>query len=173
MAPENEWESPMQLSDSANAALIAGVVSLVISVVSTYLTARYARQRFKSEVAEKYRQKLYELRLEAYPTAFAITGRVVFDDALRSTPEELGAVLRDLRNWWVGPAAPLLSKHSVKAYYTLEDLLKTFSSSGDDCPSPNRLYDANRAFRLALRQDLDVLYNDDEFSDSLRRGEPG
>lgn len=162
----------MPLSEGVLTALIAGVVSLVISVVSTYLTARYARQRFKSEVDEKYRQKLYELRLQAYPTAFAITGRVVFDETLRSTPAELADVLRDLRNWWVGPAAPLLSKHTVKAYYALEELLKGFARS-EKPPAADDLYAANRAFRLALRQDLDVLYDDDEFSDSLRRDGPG
>lgn len=161
----------MTISDTILAALIAGVVSLIISVVSTYLTASFARKKFEREVSEKYRQKLYELRLTEYPAAFGITGRIVFDDTLHSTRNEILAVMNDLRTWWVGPAAPLLSKEAVDAYYGLKDAVaRVAATEGEvDQALAKDLFAANKHFRWVLRQDLDVLYDSDEFTASLRR----
>lgn len=164
----------MNVSDTILAAVIAAVVSLVISIVSTYLTARFARKKFEREVSEKYRQKLYELRLQEYPAAFGITGRIVFDDALHSTREEIVAVMDELRTWWVGPAAPLLSKDAVTAYYDLKDVIKRVAAhEGEiDAELSQALFAANKQLRWVLRQDLDVLYDSDEFTASLRRKSP-
>jgi len=161
----------MLISDTILAAAIAAVVSLVISIVTTYLTARFARKKFEREVSEKYRQKLYELRLQEYPAAFGITGRVVFDDTLHSTREEIAAIMADLRTWWVGPAAPLLSRDAVDAYFEFRTAAKRIvESTGElDQTACNELFAANKQLRWVLRQDLDVLYDSDEFTASLRR----
>ncbi|MFK7886482.1 MAG: hypothetical protein AB8G16_06400 [Gammaproteobacteria bacterium] len=161
----------MLISDTILAAVIAAVVSLVVSVVSTYLTALFARKKFEREVSEKYRQKLYELRLKEYPAAFGITGRVVFDETLHSTREDIASIMADLRTWWVGPAAPLLSRDAVDAYFEFKQAAKRIvDAEGDiDQAASNELFAANKQLRWVLRQDLDVLYDSDEFTASLRR----
>ena len=110
----------MRIPDQIIVATIAAVVAIAVSVITSVLTHKFSRQRLELEVSEKWRAKLYELPLEHYPRAFEVTGRLMFSRKSRNSSDELDTIKRDLRDWWVGPAALILSKSSVDAYYDLE-----------------------------------------------------
>lgn len=149
----------MRIPDQILVAAIAAVVAIAVSVITSVLTHKFSRQRLEIEISEKWRAKLYELRLEHYPRAFEVTGRLVFSRKGRNSSDELDSIKQDLRDWWVGPAAPLLSKPSVEAYYNLENALKeAIEIGGMKDHTVNLLYKANKVFRLALRKDLDVIF---------------
>ena len=167
----------MSPSAAITVAVIAGVVSLGVSLLTSYLSVRSLRHKLKLEIAEKYREKLHDLRLEHYPTAFEITGRMIFDPKSRSSPGDLLEIKKDLRSWRVGPAAALLSRESAIAYYKLEKVLKrmafeegSLAEDGDDGSTPggyessqediNRLFNANKFFRAKLKEDLHILFSE-------------
>jgi hypothetical protein len=153
-------------------ATIAAVVAIAVSVITSVLTHKFPLQRLELEVSEKWRAKLYELRLEHYPRAFEVTGRLMFSRKSRNSADELDNIKRDLRDWWVGPAALLLSKSSVDAYYNLENALKeAIEIGGMKERTVNLLFKTNRAFRLALRKDLDVIFRVEESNNGLSSGD--
>jgi len=153
----------MTTSDKVLAAIIAGLVSIFVSLITAYLSSRSARKKFQMEVSEKYSERLVELRLEHYAKAFEITGRIIFNAKNRNSSEELHQIRIDIRNWWVGPAAILLSKESVYSYYEMEKVLKRITS-GEKFKEDNarELFEANRKFRKMLRKDL-AIFNSSGF----------
>jgi len=58
------------------AGLVAGIVSLIVAVLSFYATVRTVRaerQKLERELTRRLTERLYDLRLKHYPRAFEIT----------------------------------------------------------------------------------------------------
>ena len=142
--------------DKLAIAIISGIVALIVSIVTSYFAWRTTHRKFRLETEEKYRSRLFELRLDHYPRAFEITGRVVFDPDTESTAEEIDSIQRELRQWWVGPAAALLSEESVAAYYQYEKAMKAARSrrSGFQGEGKRRVFSATQELRRCLKNDL-------------------
>ena len=143
------------MTDQILPAIIAGIVALTVSIVSSWLTNRSTAKKLSLESMQLRQDRLLDLRLQSYPRAFAITGRMRFRKGDKSKPEELGTVADDLREWWVGTAAALLSSSSVETYYTFQVAIKRcINFSNRDVAEYQRLYQANSEFRRQLRKDI-------------------
>lgn len=99
-------------------ALVAGVTSIIVSFLTAWLTRRHYEERFRGEVLEKYNEKLIERRLDLYPQVFELSGKILEPGVGIRSKDDYRALAYDLRRWWVGPGAALLSEPSIKAYYT-------------------------------------------------------
>ncbi|GKS65324.1 hypothetical protein YTPLAS72_26280 [Nitrospira sp.] len=144
------------MTDEVVVATIAGVVALLVSLVSAWLTHLSTERKLRLEIIERRRDKLLDLRLEAYPQAFALTGQLRFAKGKESSRMELKNIAEELRAWWVGSAAAMLSGESVKSYYRLSRALQSaaIETTPVESTSLAAVFEANRLFRVALRADL-------------------
>ncbi|WP_288344087.1 hypothetical protein [uncultured Pseudoalteromonas sp.] len=153
----------MEISDKIITALIAGGVSIIVTLIGTFSSFSALKRKFSLETSDKYKEKLIELRMQEYPKAFGIMGNIKFNRENRSTKEELSKVRDELKEWWLGPAAILLSQESISKYYECEKAFKNIISDQAEEISQQKiddLYLANRGFRISLRSDLKVIYED-------------
>lgn len=165
----------MIISDTVIAALVAGFVSLVVSVVGVF-TIRYQlrHDKMKSESDQKhdYSQQLYEQRVRVYPIGYAITSRIMRrpkPDFLQSV-ESLRNTGMHLNKWVQEEAGLFMSRDSLKAYWDLRNALSKKPGHGDAWTEEqaNKLWNARTIFRRQLRNDIGNLYREDA-SDSDKR----
>jgi CHASE1-domain containing sensor protein len=121
----------MELLTGVLSAAIAAIVSLIIALIS-YLTNKNTlkseREKFERELQRSMTSKLYDLRLEKYPEAIAIT-----DGLRRSRMSDPGgdlsetyfkAILAKLDEWHGVQAFLLLSPNAVGKLYSLCKVLR-------------------------------------------------
>lgn len=121
----------MELFTGVLSAVIAAIVSLIVALVSFVTnknTLKSEREKFERELQRSMTSKLYDLRLEIYPEAIAIT------DGLRRSrmitqPEPLSEtyfknILTKLDEWHGTKAFLLLSRGAVNTLYTLRKVLR-------------------------------------------------
>jgi hypothetical protein len=121
----------MELFTGVLSAAIAAIVSLVVALISFVTnknTLKSEREKFERELQRTMTSKLYDLRLEMYPEAIAIT------DGLRKSrmaaqQERLSEtyfkdILTKLDEWHGARAFLLLSRSAVDTLYTLRKVLR-------------------------------------------------
>ncbi|NJN56907.1 MAG: hypothetical protein HC879_05115 [Leptolyngbyaceae cyanobacterium SL_5_9] len=160
----------MELLTGVLSAAIAAIVSLIIALIS-YLTNKNTlkseREKFERELQRSMTSKLYDLRLEKYPEAIAIT------DGLRrsrmSNPGEdlseayFKAILAKLDEWHGVQAFLLLSPNAVGKLYTLRKVLREKPEIEGKYSKEQieKIWKAKGAFRGALRADIQFLYEEE------------
>ena len=164
----------MDLNDKILSALIAGVISLTVAVIAfitNRFTLRSAQKRFDSQLQRNMTEKIYDMRLEHYPTAMKIT------DALRRsrlsskkvTKDYLRDVLNDIDKWHSTKAGFILSKNSLSQLYKLRDVLRHDPDKDGSYSDEiiDKIWRTKGAFRSALANDIKFLF----LEDSSRRRE--
>ena len=148
------------MSEKLLSALVAGVVAIGISLISAY----FQRRAFRQVVESKYSEKLIDLRLDNYQSAFEIVGKISLTKGRRSQKDTLKIITEELRSWHSGPASMVMSSKSQNAYNRLRRrLISTYESSSelnDDQSNAEKLFAAISGFRHALKFDLRLLFNE-------------
>ena len=151
------------MNSAYTGALIAGVISLVVAVIS-YVANRKAlasqARRHEQEMQRRLTEKLYGLRIDCYREAFEITemliGDVVFD---AGTEDYLKDVHQKLTEWNRTKAGLIMSEGSIKSYYRLRDALAGKTRTGPlDKTQIEKIWKAKNDFRRNLRKDVNLLY---------------
>ena len=146
-------------------ALIAAIVSIAGGFLTYLATSRTlaSQQRLQErQLGRRLTERLYELRLEAYPRAFEITdklrGEYIFSPDLGR--EHLLKVLEELYEWHRTKAGFVLSNDSTKAWYAIRGTLSMKPDAGNDFSEERRgaIWEAKNRFRGALRADVNLLY---------------
>ena len=160
------------MNEKIAAALIAACVSLAVSLITFIVAKRKIqsdKERQERELQRRLTEKLYDLRLDSYPTAFAITDRLR-GDLIKSGKlerEYINAVLEDLHAWHRTKAGFILTKHSLKAFYRLRDALSA-APANDGRYSRKQRHDmwvCKNKFRGVLKSDLNLLYQEESEPD--------
>ncbi len=153
----------MQIGDQVLAAIVSGVVSLLVSVTVYWAADRKLRQERVSsarQIAQKFAEELLRHRLRLYPKAFEVTsslGKGDSDDpALVTTYKNC---LDDLRQWKTGEVELVISEFAEDRYYELIEKLKKNPGRGSlyNRDQVLRIFNARQRFRGALRRDLGLL----------------
>jgi len=149
--------------------IITATVSLVVILISAYvsrLTINSARQTLEKQQLGSMTAKLYDVRIEAYPKGMEIT------EALRKTQlagdvtltiDYLNDIVSQLDLWYSSKAGFVLSRNSAQCFSELHKAIREKpESNGMYLPEQiDRMVRARREFRMALRADILLLFNDD------------
>ena len=154
------------------AALIAGFVSLVVSILSSLVTSSVARKRIHHETDRLEREiqrsktdRLYELRLSCYPNAFRLTEPLLATKLFSAGIDKktVQEVLNDLNEWKANEATFIMSKVSHKSFYhirrTLMNMLEMDSPYTDEVIQ--QLFEAKNSFRKSLQTDVGLLFEEE------------
>lgn len=150
-------------------AMIAGFISLLVSLGTMAYARRrlqFDKQRFEQETVRKATERLYEMRLEAYPKAYRITfpllGHVLEDTGLTHTI--LQSVHSELVAWASSEASFILSRKSRRAFHELREQLERLIKLDDpNTDSEIAIIREKRGhFRRNLRRDVHLLFLEDE-----------
>lgn len=158
----------VQLNATIVSASIAGLVSVTVGTLSFFANRRATsagsleRER---QMQRRLTERLYELRLAAYPLAFEITGPLAREELFQNA-ETAGLVARTgdgLREWNRTLGALVMSKPTLKAYYEIREALAVVPSeaAGYDVAQLDRIWEAKNGFRRAMRRDLKLLYEEE------------
>lgn len=158
----------MPTSEVVVTALIAGIVSLLVSVIATWASIRsmtLRKRQHERELERRFTEKLYDTRLDSYPRAFSICGKLRsravfgddFDSALAST------VASALDDWNTSPAGMVISNEAQDAYHQLKDALHEVIKASGEVPKNlrHKVWDAKNQFLGRLRADLNLLYQEE------------
>jgi hypothetical protein len=151
------------------AAIIAAIVSLLGVVINYFVSQAKIKAEFGSlrlQQQHDFTEKLYEMRLEAYPEVFDITqdigkrGERSGEDVARS----IHHALESLIEWQRKRAGLILSEKSLQAYYELRTALSKQPADRDGYTDEQlkRIWFARNAFRGSLRDDVGLLHSLDD-----------
>jgi hypothetical protein len=162
-------EISMQLSDEVVSALIAGGVSLLVSLI-TYLTTKrqmsLEREKLERQLKRQFTERLYDLRLQYYPEAFRITEGLHRSrtDAEEDLFSYFQSIREQLKRWKAGEASFILSDAALEAFYELQRVLKKNPEKGVVYSETqiDNIWRARNRLRGALRGDLGLLFREDE-----------
>lgn len=159
------------MSEQLVNALISATVALVISLIgliSGNISLRAKKQELERQISNKYQERLYEKRLELYPSAFIIAKGITYPPkAWASFKRSEMLDKRDALLEWVNSQAGLIiSREVIKA---TRELIRALSpdygdSAGYQRSQMENIIDAAAAFRRELRRDLRTFH----LSDSSR-----
>ena len=149
--------------------IITSTVSLVVISISAYvswLTIRAARKTLEKQQLGSMTAKLYDVRIETYPKGMEIT------EALRKTQlagdvtlsvDYLNSIVSQLDLWYSSSAGFVLSRRSAQCFSALRKAIREKpASNGMYSPEQiDRMVRARREFRVALRADILLLFNED------------
>ena len=160
--------------DQLQAGLLTAAISAVVSLTVTLITVlvgrssiRAEREKLERELQRTMTAKLYDLRLEVYPQAITIT------EALRRShmtaqgenlgEAYLGDVLSRLDDWHATRAGFIMSHHSLEQLYALRRVLREKPESDGRYTQEHieRIAVAKGHFRISLRQDIQLLYEEE------------
>jgi CHASE1-domain containing sensor protein len=150
-------------------AVIAAIVSIVVALISFLANKnelKSEREKFERAMQREMTNRLYEKRLEVYHEAILIT------NGLRRTyltehHEELDeahfkTILAKIDEWHGSKAFLLLSKRAANTLYALRRVLRE-KPAGEkySLEQVDRITKAKTAFRIALRSDIQLLYEEE------------
>lgn len=150
--------------------IITAVVSLLVisfSVYVSWLTISTARKTLEKQQLGSMTAKLYDVRIESYPKGMEITEalrRSQLDGDVTLNADYLNAIASKLDSWYSSQAGFVLSRNSAQCFSTLHRAIRDKpQSNGTYLPEQiDRMVRARREFRMALRDDILLLFNDDD-----------
>jgi len=157
---------------SSIATLIISLVVIMVSLSVSRSTLSAAREKLDRELLRSMTAKLYDVRIESYPRGMEIT------EALRKSQlagnvnlseDYLNGIKTLLDSWYSSNAGFVLSRHSAQCYAALRKVLREKPESNDGyLPEQiDGIVTARREFRVALRADILLLFNEDVIEDFL------
>lgn len=150
-------------------ALIAGFVSLIVSLTSSLLVNNGMLVKLERKIQNQFTDKLYSLRLEYYPQAFTITEQIQH----RPKPQkiikdtELQKIADELYSWKTGLVSLIISKSSLEKFFALRNALNMGYGENNRFTDSQveRIMKTRNEFRKSLREDIGFLYEEDEQTD--------
>ncbi len=143
------------------------VVAILISAFVSGLTILAARRTLEKQQLGSMTAKLYDVRIETYPKGMELT------EALRKTQlagdvtltvDYLNDIVSQLDLWYSSKAGFVLSRNSAQCFAALHKAIREKpQSNGMYLPEQiDRMVKARREFRMALRADILLLFNEDD-----------
>ncbi len=131
-----------------------------------------ARQTLEKQQLGSMTDKLYDVRIDSYPKGMEIT------EALRKTQlagdvtlseDYLNKIVVQLDLWYSSKAGFVLSRHAAQCFSALHKAVREKpKSNGMYSPEQiDTMVKARREFRMALRADILLLFNEDVIEDFL------
>jgi len=142
------------------------VLAAFVSALVSYFVQYAEKKRLERELQRRLTEKLYDLRLEAYRKAFELTLPLkgISESKRMMTITDLNFVLGNLERWYSIDAALIITKKTYDTFHALRRSLEKSIESEIDV-QPNKLKkigEARKRFRLSLREDLKLLYGEEE-----------
>jgi len=142
------------------------IVAILISAFVSWLTILSARRTLEKQQLGSMTAKLYDVRIESYPLGMELT------EALRKTQlagdvtltgDYLSKIVLQLDLWYSSKAGFVLSRNSAQCFSELHKAIREKpESNGVYSPEQiDRMVRARREFRMALRADILLLFNED------------
>ncbi|RVU32731.1 hypothetical protein [Neptunomonas marina] len=115
------------MSDKIIAALLAGSISLIVSLSITWWRSSVELKKLKQEIEHQYASKLFEARLERYPSLYSYVSS--FAKLLEKNQASLDDLitLKNQVDKWDSDNALLLNSNSVRIMYRLRKLLYAYT----------------------------------------------
>jgi hypothetical protein len=145
------------------AALIAGIISVVVSMLGYWAAERklrHERQSGARQMAGKFAEELLKHRLRLYPGAFVATAELgkgsADDEALPAKFRQCG---EELRKWKTGEVEVVISEEAENRYHELLERLKKNPARRHlyHKDQVDLIFQARQKFRGALRRDLGLM----------------
>lgn len=151
------------MSPEVMSALIAGVVSILVSLVSYFSVLRQIKNNriaIERQLERQLTEKLYNLRIAKYPEAFTITAKLGKDDSAQT----LRNIQTSLSEWKSGEVGLILSQKAKKAYYELNETIKKKPEKDGKFSSDQlqKIWKLRNRFRGELRRDLGLLFDEED-----------
>jgi hypothetical protein len=148
------------------AALIAGIVSIIGGLLTYRSSLISAKNLYKSkerELSRKMTEKLVDLRLNTYPSAFQILGKLtdIEQNAHSITKDECLDIRKELMNWKNQKAIFLLSQSAFKSYYKLLEGLATPIENTLTKKELDAIQHAKNDLSRKLRADVNLIFEED------------
>lgn len=148
-------------------AIISAVVSLFVAAIAFFTVRRQLHaqmERTERELASKFLQNAYELRLKYYPEAFNITSQAskVYDLPTTEVIKIHNEIADKLRAWRNSEVMLVISNYALERSYELErELRKKPDQPGKHFSEEQwkRMWGKRQKFRHSLRKDLGLLLN--------------
>lgn len=153
------------MNENVQVALIAGVVSLVVTIIgllSSWLIQRMQSLEAEKQIRTEAATKLLALRLEHYPKAFDISEKIQRrkkPQRIISRPELLN-ICDELTQWKTGIVNLVISQETLDFYYQLRDALSMGYAEKEafSIEQVEKIMSARDEFRKSLRRDVGFLY---------------
>lgn len=149
--------------------VITAAISLVVISMSAFvswLTIGAARRTLETQQLASMTAKLYDIRIASYPKGMELTeplrkSQLTGDVTL--TEDYLNDIASRLDSWYSSEAGFVLSRNSAQRFAALHRAIRESpESNGIYSPEQiDRIVRARREFRMALRADILLLFNDD------------
>jgi hypothetical protein len=146
-------------------ALIAGIVSLIGGVLTYRASLISTRHLYKSkerELSRKMTEKLVDLRLQTYPSAFQILSKLTEKELNGGeiTKQECLEIRKELMDWKNQKVVFLLSQNAYKSYYKL---LENLAIPKDKLTGKEAvtLHQAKNDLSRKLRVDVNLIFEED------------
>ena len=153
------------MSENLQVVLIAGSVSLVVSligVLSTLFVQKIQSRNTEKQIRTNVADKLLSLRLEHYPTTFTITEKIQRKKEPQRiiTRQGLQEINNELIAWKTGIVSLILSKEAIDAFYDLRDTLNMGYAEKENFSREQveKIMSARDKFRGVLRYDIGFLH---------------
>ena len=151
------------MSSEITAALIAGIVSLIVSLFAGLITisqAKMERAKLERQLERQLTERLYGIRLEHYPRAFQITANLGKGNSF----EQIQEIRGQLKEWESAEVSMIISQRAKQAYYNLLEAIKKNPEKGTIYGDEqlSKIWRLRNLFRGELRQDLGFLFTEDD-----------
>lgn len=156
----------MTLDNTLITTIIAHFISISGIVISFYISRRTLineSKRLERQLQRQFTEKLYEKRLQSYPLAFEITEDIT-GEYLYSTNISKDVLLDTRKSLleWNRKNGLILSQKSVQSFYNLKKILKIENDIILTKETLDLIFEAKNQFRSALREDLNLLYIEEQ-----------
>lgn len=143
-------------------AIVAGVVSLTISIIGYTASVRSIkseRERLELQLERHFTDRLYGLRLGNYPEAFRITESL----GKKNNPNQIQDISKQLKNWKAGEVSLILSQRARQSFYDLQAAInkQPETNKGFSEQQNLKIWKLRNLFRGELRRDLGLLFEED------------
>lgn len=150
--------------------IIPIIISIFVILLSAYvsrLTVKAAKQTLERQQLGSMTAKLYDVRIESYPKGMEITEalrKTQLDGDVTLNADYLNKIASQLDLWYSSKAGFVLSRKAAKFFSTLHQAIREEpESNGMYSPEQiNRIVKARREFRMALREDILLLFSEDD-----------
>lgn len=144
-------------------ALIAGFVSVIVSILAYVAIVRQAkidRINVERHLERQLTERLYNLRLEYYPSAFKITEKLGKDN----TVEVIKNIRKALSEWKSGEVGLILSYKARQSFYELNEAIKKNPEKSNSYSNDQiqKIWKLRNRFRGELRRDLGLLFDEED-----------
>ena len=145
---------------------IVALVTILISAFVSWLTILAARRTLEKQQLGSMTAKLYDVRIESYPKGMELTEalrRTQLAGEVTLTADYLTNIVSQLDLWYSSKAGFVLSRNSAQCFAALHKAIREKPElNGKYLPEQiDRMVRARREFRMALRADILLLFNED------------